>query len=410
MRQAQVVSRIVDSSQFCSKWKWEEDSMKPIVKRKCLVSLDRLEDRSLPSTLPVLPLHAPLLSHLASTAPVVSSTAASNGDQNPYGVAIVPVGIPGHGQLHKGDVLVSDFNDATKAGPPASGNVQGTGTSIVRITPRGHTSTFFQGKPPLGLTTALGILPGGFVLVGSTPSHTDASGTTTITGPGSLLLLNRDGHLVKTLVSGKLLDGPWDLTVHAKGNRAQVFVSNVVSGTVTRLDILVPNRGTAVPVLLSQTQIASGYGHGADPAAAIVGPTGLAYDAAKNVLYVAATKDNKIYAIHDAGTRATDAGKGQLVVKDNKHLHGPLGLVLAPQGDLIVANGDAPSVHPPAMGQQNELLEYTPQGKFVAQFQLDPGPPGAAFGLALETNGHKLRFAAVNDNANAVDVWTFRLK
>ena len=45
------------------------------------------------------------------------------------------------------------------------------------------------------------------------------------------------------------------------------------------------------------------------------------------------------------------------------HLHGPLGLVLAPNGDLITANGDAvnPIPTPPS-----ELVEFTPAGKFVA--------------------------------------------
>ena len=32
-----------------------------------------------------------------------------------------------------------------------------------------------------------------------------------------------------------LLNGPWDLTVDDRGSTAAVFVSNVLSGTVTRL-------------------------------------------------------------------------------------------------------------------------------------------------------------------------------
>jgi len=45
---------------------------------------------------------------------------------------------------------------------------------------------------------------------------------------------------------------------------------------------------------------------------------------------------------------------------------------------LITANGDA--INPG--GTQNALVEFTPQGQFVAEFQVDPGPGGGAFGLA----------------------------
>ncbi len=91
------------------------------------------------------------------TLPAVS-TVPSNGDQNPYGVAFVPPGFAPGGPLHAGDILVSNFNN--------SSNLQGTGTTIVQITPGGQTSVFFQGGPGLGLTTALGVLRLGFVLVG----------------------------------------------------------------------------------------------------------------------------------------------------------------------------------------------------------------------------------------------------
>src|ERR1700726_3262186 len=95
---------------------------------------------------------------------VVSSTVPSNGDLNPYGVAIVPAGFPSGGTIAAGDVLVSNFNN--------SQNLQGTGTTIVKFTPNGlvsppgQASEFFKGSFS-GLTTALGGLKRGFVLVGS---------------------------------------------------------------------------------------------------------------------------------------------------------------------------------------------------------------------------------------------------
>src|SRR6516165_1163462 len=60
------------------------------------------------------------------------STVASNGDQNPYGVAFVPDGFPSGKKLSPGDILVSNFNNA---GTSPTGNIQGTGTTITRVAP-----------------------------------------------------------------------------------------------------------------------------------------------------------------------------------------------------------------------------------------------------------------------------------
>jgi sugar lactone lactonase YvrE len=73
----------------------------------------------------------------------------------------------------------------------------------------------------------------------------------------------------------------------------------------------------------------------------VVGPTGLAFDARRGVLYVASTADDAIYAIPGAAVTHHDHGKGQLFIQDNAHPHGPPVLVLATNGDLIVAKGDA---------------------------------------------------------------------
>ncbi|PMX31184.1 hypothetical protein C1Y20_33970, partial [Pseudomonas sp. FW301-21B01] len=79
-----------------------------------------------------------------------------------YGAAFVPDGFPSFGTIAAGDLLVSNFNNAQ--------NLQGTGTTIVKIVPNDKPVTFFGGAPGLGLSTALGVLKGGFVLVGSVPT------------------------------------------------------------------------------------------------------------------------------------------------------------------------------------------------------------------------------------------------
>ncbi|MGH3151872.1 MAG: hypothetical protein ACRDOB_14280, partial [Streptosporangiaceae bacterium] len=55
-----------------------------------------------------------------NTVTPIASTVPANGDQNPYGVAVVPRST---GHLHQGDVLVSNFNNAATTANP--GGVQG---------------------------------------------------------------------------------------------------------------------------------------------------------------------------------------------------------------------------------------------------------------------------------------------
>jgi hypothetical protein len=332
---------------------------------------------------------ASILGQLPTSPERIVSTVPTNGDGNPYGVAFVPDGVRPGGLLEPGDILVSNFND--------SAGVQGTGTTIVKVAPNGTVTTFFQGPSGLGLTTALGVLRAGFVLVGNVP--TTNNGATA--EQGSLLVIDRFGHQVANLTNATLLDGPWDLAINDLGSFAQIFVSNVLNGTVTRLNVTAGDGDGNDFRVLSATQIAHGYSFAPNSAAVVVGPTGLAFNPFLGVLYVASTDDNAIFAIPFAAFTNQNANKGALVYQDSTHLHGPLGLALAPNGDLVTANGDAVF----AGGTQNELVEFTPQGKFVAQFQVDPGNAGAAFGLAFSADFFNLRFAAVNDNQNQLDIW-----
>jgi hypothetical protein len=345
-----------------------------------------------------------LIPALSLTPQASISTVPHNGDVNPYGVVFVPSGFPSDGLIKPGDILVANFNN--------SANLQGTGTTIVSVTPQSTMpSLFFQGASGLGFTTALGVLKNGFVLVGNTPSPT---GTCTQTGhvesgvgQGSLLVINRFGKQVANLTSAAFLNGPWDLTVNDFGDVAQVFISDVLSGTVVRLDLVVPpaNATKAPNMVALVTQMGSGYAHSCNAAALVTGPTGLALDPERGVLYVASTQDNAIYAIDNAVLGFGSAGKGRLVYEDNKHLRGPVGLMLAPNGDLVTTNGDAVNGDP---NFPSELVEFTINGKFVAEKQVDPNQ-GAAFGLAIAPAGNSFLFATVDDAINVLDIWTVKL-
>ena len=140
------------------------------------------------------------------------STVPMNGDVNPYGVAFVPDHFnAGAGPLRTGDILISNFNNAK--------NLQGTGTTIVRIGQSGPEKLFFAGQAPLGLTTALGVLREGFIVVGNGPTKDGTSGTATA---GSLLVINNQGKLVDTFANA-WIQYPWDMALVDDGNSAFAF-------------------------------------------------------------------------------------------------------------------------------------------------------------------------------------------
>ncbi len=320
--------------------------------------------------------------------PIVTvSTVPSNGDVNPYGVAFVPPSFPTGGTIQAGDVLVSNFND--------SQNLQGTGTTIVRIR-NGAQSLFFQGTAPLGLSTALQVLKMGYVLVGNFPSTDGTCGTAT---DGSILVINSSGQEVSSIVNNQMIVGPWDSTVYDQGSTAKLFVANGLNGTISRLDLLVSSTGVTVQ---STATVASGYQYQCDPAAFVDAPTGLVYEPSTNTLYVASTLDNEVFAVPDAGTTEQDQGTGAIIYQDQKHLHGALAVTLAPNGHLLVSNNDVINGDPT---QPSEIVEFTTSGQFIKELSVDPNQ-GGAFGLSVQTGKTTSQFAAVDDNQSNISIWT----
>jgi DNA-binding beta-propeller fold protein YncE len=148
--------------------------------------------------------------------------------------------------------------------------------------------------------------------------------------------------------------------------------------------------------------IGAGFSHRTDPAALVLGPSGVAYDATHDLLYVADSADNTIYSLDKAGGRPSPT-TAQKVFFDTLRLHGPLDLGLLPNGDLVVANSDGSNVTPI---QPSELVEFTTTGRFIAEQSIDPNN-GGAFGFSFVTLGpNAIKFAAVDDNQNSLTSWT----
>jgi hypothetical protein len=325
----------------------------------------------------------------------IGSTVPANGDVNPYGTALVR---QSEGALVKGDVLISNFNN--------SKNLQGTGTTIVQVSPTGRLSVFAKinaaklpGKCPggVGLTTALEVMRGGWVVVGSLPTKDGSAATSSA---GCLIVLDNHGRVRETL-SGNGINGPWDMALSSHGPFAELFVTNVLNGTeaaggrvvnngtVLRLVLMVG--GSQPPRWINTTKIASGFPQRTDPAAMVLGATGVGL-APNGTLYVANALDSAINAIPSAAWRSSSAGTGTMVSKGGA-IDTPLGLIIAPNGDVLTVNGG-----------NGLIVETTPSGTQVAKKWLDnsgsPPGSGALFGLAVAP--HNAGVYYVDDAVNAL--------
>lgn len=326
----------------------------------------------------------------------VASTVPTDGDVNPYGIVRIHRSV---GALIKDNILVSNFNN--------NSNLQGTGTTIVQISPAGAVTQFAQidasslpGACPggVGLTTALAVLSRGWVIVGSLPTSDRTSATAQA---GCLIVLNSNGTVVETF-SGGVINGPWDMTSLDLGRVAVLFFTNVLNGTVAANGEVV-HGGTVVrmtldlsgpmPKRVKTTVIGNGFSERTDPAALVIGPTGVGLNLLTNTLYVADSVNNRIAAIHGALTRAS-ASKGGVTVSINGSLNDPLGLNLGPNGHILTANGN-----------DGNIVETTPQGRQVAVISVDTSgnPPGAGtlFGL-VAVPGEGVYF--VDDGSNTLNL------
>jgi hypothetical protein len=346
----------------------------------------------------------------------IASTVPGNGDVNPYGMAQIKRTV---GKLQAGHILISNFNN--------SGNIQGTGTTIVDVAPDGAFSVFAEidaaslpGSCPggVGLTTALVELQQGWVIVGSLPTKNQGM----LSGSGCLIVLDSLGKVVETFY-GSLINGPWDMTAFDGEREAKLFVTNVLNGilnkpavianntvvregTVTRLNLKVS--ASAMPVLESITVIAAGFPERTDPGALVIGPTGVAlrtgcdgddcgdHDGDHDdgaLLYVADTLSNRIAVIDHPLGRTTPTGIGRTLSRGGS-LNGPLGMVSTPGGHLLTVNGG-----------DGFIIEIAPDGAQVATMLLDSSgsPPGAGalFGLVFDP-AHGVYF--VDDATNTMNL------
>ncbi len=193
---------------------------------------------------------------------------------------------------------------------------QGTGTTIVQVTPRGHASLFAQigdlgSACPggVGLTTALVALRGGWVIVGSLPTQNGG-----ISGPGCLIVLDSHG-VVRETFTGHGIVGPWDMTALDLGGLSELFVTNVLGG-------IIGPRSTSHGGTVQRLLIARG--------GALMGELGLAIAPNGDILTVNGADGNIV---------ETTPGGAQVAVKTIDHNQGGggnlFGLAVKPGADAV---------------------------------------------------------------------------
>lgn len=321
----------------------------------------------------------------------IGSTVPPSGDVNPYGLTRLTTTI---GQLHAGNLLISNYNDKA--------NNQGTGTTLVQLSPAGKPAVFadisartLPGSCPggVGLTTALSVLPGGYVVVGSLPTTNGKSATAR---PGCMIVLDSNGKPVST-ISGPQIAGPWDMTAATQGNQTTLFVSTVLNGGArkgvhtiknsTVLRIRVRSGVGQPPKVLSEQVIANKIPWRDDPTALVIGPTGVALGT-NGTLYLADTLSNRIAAIPQAMTRSTPAPNGGSTVSSGGMLKQPLGLAMAPNGDILTTNAS-----------DGNLVETTPAGQqLIAQTADKKTGAGSLFGLVVDPSAPGVFYVDDGDN------------
>jgi hypothetical protein len=316
-----------------------------------------------------------------TTTTIGSTVDPTNGDQNPYGLAIAPVTA---GSLTQGDLLVCNFSD--------SANVEGNGTTIEVLHPT-------HGSTPTRLVQDANVKGCAALAMGSAGDPW-ATGNTANLAP----FYSSSGALISTL-SQETWHSPWGEAFSPTDGAfgaAAFYVSNSGDGSIVRVNI---SSGGA----FTFDAIATGFSVNGGVPGSILGPAGLTYDAAHDTLFIVDSNQNRVVAfaavsaipaagiqVQSAGTFAGPSAASATVVYTGVPLNDPISAALLFNGNLVVGNtGD------------NQLIEISPAGIVVGTQTLDTGAVGALFGIAASgTNLSTLKIYFNDDNDNTVKVLT----
>jgi hypothetical protein len=328
-----------------------------------------------------------VLPRLRKVTTIGSTVDPLNGDQNPYGLDIAPVSA---GLLHKGDLVVCNFNDAA--------NVQGNGTTIVALRPHaGATPTRIAQNAGLQGCDALAVGPTDNIWAADFVANDNA-----IVSPSGAFL---------TGLPGGPWHGPFGQAFSPRkgpfGNGA-FYESNAGDGSIVRINLT--SHGFTFDV------IATGFAVNGGAPGSILGPSGLQYDDEHDRLWIVDGADNSLTALqfvsfipaggvvaHPNGTFTGPARKHAHRVFAGAPLNGPISSALLPGGHLVLGNTLDPS-------GTNLMVEITPHGRVAATKNVDTGASGALFGMVATRSdgehGDAVTLYFNDDNDNTVKALT----
>jgi hypothetical protein len=323
-----------------------------------------------------------ILKMLTKEAVVGSTIDAQFRTLNPHGLAVAPVTA---GDLKKGDLVVCNFND------PA--NVQGTGFTIVALHP--------DQKPGFNpnLIAAKGVLFGCDALALGPADDIWAAVFSVNDNP----VISPDGR-VEHNIKGKPFNRPFgQIFAQPISGNAAFYESNAGDGTVVRI-----NLGSK----FTFDVIAKGFAVNHGMPGSIFGPSGLAYDAGIDTLYIVDGTNNTVVAFSNVSkipnggiivekggkTFKGPSAKDARLLFAGAPLNGPISSALFANGNLAVGNTTNPS-------GQNIIVEIARNGKVLATRNVDKGAAGAIFGMvATGRSAADTKLYFNDDNANEVEV------
>ncbi|MCY0870119.1 MAG: hypothetical protein OWT27_05980 [Firmicutes bacterium] len=358
---------------------------------------------------------ATTINQLHTISTVASTVDPTNGDLNPYAVAISP----------SGGLYVSNFSN--------SAGTNGAGTTIEHIV-NGQPHTFWSSANG---PAAMAFSPLGPLWVANFGLN-GWDGNVQVIKPNGTPFTNSQGQVTGT-IENPLLQGPWGQAFagpYTTPTGVKVppafFVTSALNGSVEAMFGFSPPNFAADTHIV---EIASGLAHSGSNANNISGPQGMAWDAWNHTLYVADSADNTIRAFAWMGANTPNQGQGSIVFQ-GAPLDMPAGLAIDPvNGDLLVVNQGnndlielhlppapphigAPGPQPPVpapgmpMGPANPGRNAPagppqppmPMANVVGVKVLDTGAPGALFGIAATTDASgNLVVYFTDDNTNQLD-------
>ncbi|MBV9332740.1 MAG: hypothetical protein JO146_01910 [Candidatus Eremiobacteraeota bacterium] len=326
-----------------------------------------------------------ILKNLNTDVVIGSTVDPSNGDKGPHSLSIVK----GNYGLKKGQLVVCNFADSSGT----AGN--GTTIEVLNPQPSSNPARFAQSNDIKGCS-------------GTATSYANQVYATGLTS-GLVVWFDQTGKEQTTY--SNLFKAPFSIAdIGGGGTYASEFMFNSDAQTGSIVSIGTSGYGSGF-----YQQVATGFavGNASQTGWNTVGPSGLAYDHKKDILYIADGVNNTIVRFSNAtallvkneivvlpgGTKFKCVHKkttcGKLVLSGSP-LNVPVAMTTLPNGNLIVANTQ------PASGGGNELVELTPTGQILDTKVVDTGATPAVFGLAssgTKDSNTVLFYTDTNDNS-----------